>query len=105
MSAYEVESEPPLLIHETVLAELRIKARFAKARDALNASDGVFIKDIVVAEPQLKREIAANRDEAMEIHVVAKGPGETAKNCGGKRDCDQFKRRLRSARLAQPEPK
>jgi len=57
---------------------LSVEAGFAESSDTLNSADGVFVEDIVVAKPEFEGKIAANGNEAMEIVVVADGPGEAA---------------------------
>ena len=49
-------------------------ARFLEAGDALEAAEGVFIKNIVVADPELEGKAGANWNEAVEDFVVADGP-------------------------------
>src|SRR6266404_913085 len=47
--------EKGLFVEVGVFADLRIVARFLKAGDASEAADGVFVKNVVVADPEFKR--------------------------------------------------
>ena len=77
--ADEIGGAFPLLGEVGVFAELRVVARFFEAGDALDAADGVGIKDVVVADPEFEGEAGADWNEAMKSSVVANGPREAAK--------------------------
>ena len=62
---------------------MRIFASFFEARDALNAADGVFIEDVVVADPEFEGQIGAEGNEAMERGVVANRPRQAAEKDQG----------------------
>ena len=57
MRADEVASEAALFVHKGGFAELRVETGFAEARDALDAADGVFVEDVIVAQPEFERKI------------------------------------------------
>src|SRR5215469_1382513 len=67
-----------LLVEIGVLAELCITARLFIAGDALNASDSMRIKNVIVADPQFERQTGAHCNEAMKLRVVAERPGQAA---------------------------
>src|SRR5438128_8525410 len=62
MRADELPSEAALFVYEGGFPELGVEARFAKACDALRTADGVFVENVIVAEPELERKIRAERD-------------------------------------------
>jgi len=80
MRADEVPGEAALFVHKGGFAELRVETDFAEARDALNTADGVFIEDVIVAEPEFEGKIGAKWNEAMELDEVADGPWCAAKD-------------------------
>ena len=76
--ADEIGGARPLLGEIRVFAELRVVACFFEAGDALNAVDGVGIKNVVVADPEFEGKAGTDGNEAMESGVVANGPRQTA---------------------------
>src|SRR5437660_12397744 len=83
MRANEFGGESPLFFHERCFAQLSISANFFILRDA---------GPVVIAEPQLEREVGAQWDETMEAEIVAGGPGSAAED-----DQEQSEDRSRSA--------
>ena len=59
---------------------MSVLAGFFVAGNALNAAYGVFIENVVVADPQFEREAGAQGDEALERGVVANRPRQTAQD-------------------------
>ena len=78
--------EMPLFGEVGVFTDLCIVARFLEARDASNAADGMFVKNIIVADPEFKRKARTDGNQAMKRRVVAYGPRQATKNnqCAGK---------------------
>src|SRR6266478_465657 len=70
----------PLFGEVDVFTELRVVAGFFEASNALNAVDGMGIKDVVVADPKFEGKAGPNGDYAVESCVVANGPGEAAQD-------------------------
>ena len=62
MCSDKVPSEAAFFVHVGVFAELRVKADFTEARNALRSTDGVLIKDVVVADPEFEREVRTQRN-------------------------------------------
>jgi len=62
---------------------LRVFASFFEAGDALNAADGVFVEDVVVADPEFEGEAGAEGNEAVERGVVANRPRKAAEKDQG----------------------
>jgi len=75
----------PFIGEVGVFAEVRVFAGLFVAGDALNAADGVFVKNVVVADPQFEREAGADGDEAMERGVISNRPREAAEQDQGER--------------------
>src|SRR6266481_6769935 len=63
-----------------IFTELRVVAGFFETSDALDAVDGMGIKDVVVADPKFEGKAGANGDDAVESCVVANGPGKAAQH-------------------------
>src|SRR5215470_6027143 len=74
MCANELPGEAALFVHISSFAELSVETRFAKASDTLDAADSVLIEDVVIAKPEFEGKIRTERDEAVELDVVADGP-------------------------------
>src|SRR5260370_21868734 len=70
----------PLFGEVGIFTELRVVAGFFEASDALDAVDGVGIKDVVVADPKFEGKAGTNGDYAVERSVVANGPGKAAEH-------------------------
>src|SRR5882762_5863938 len=70
----EGSCEGGLFIEVGGFAELCVTASFFEAGDALATADGVWVKDVVVADPEFEGKIGAKRDGAMELRKVADGP-------------------------------
>src|SRR6267154_3021851 len=102
--ADEIGGAGPLLGEVGVFAELRVVARFFKAGDALNAADGVGIKNVVVADPEFEGEAGADKYEAMESGVIANGPWQTAKENQRKGDGGNAPGELNAVAGAQSRP-
>lgn len=88
----EIPGEFVFLVHEGSFSELRIEAGFAEASNALDAADGVFVEDVVVAEPEFEGKIAADGNEAMELGVVTDGPREAREKCDGESEQRKLER-------------
>src|SRR5216683_3066425 len=84
--ADEIGGAGPLLGEVGVFAELRVVARFFEAGDALNAVDGVGIKNVVVADPEFEGKTGTDGNETMESGVVANSPRQAAEKNQGKGD-------------------
>ena len=71
LATNEGSGDAPFFSEICVFADLRVMARFFEAGDALEAADGVFIENIVVADPELEGKAGANWNEAVKNFVVA----------------------------------
>src|SRR5579859_8130838 len=104
MRTDEIPGEAALLVHVSVFTELRIKANFAEARDALRAADGVLVEDVVIADPEFEREIRAQRDETVELDVITDCPGKAAKDNDGRGKGRELPGASISVRTPQDQP-
>src|SRR5438045_2443113 len=71
LATNEGSGDAPFFSEICAFADLRVMARFLEAGDALEAAEGVFIKNIVVADPELEGKAGANWNEAVADCVVA----------------------------------
>src|SRR5262249_36138248 len=92
MCANELPGEAALFVHVSSFAKLSVETRLAKASDALDPADGVLIEDIVIAKPEFERKIRTERDEAVELNVVAAGPGSATDYDDCDCECERFPR-------------
>src|ERR1700747_308249 len=76
----ESGSASPFFGEGGIFSQLRVKASFFEASDALGTVDGVRIKNVVVADPQFEGKAGPNRDCAVESSVVSHGPREAAEH-------------------------
>jgi hypothetical protein len=51
---------------------------------------GVGIEDLIVAGPEFEGEVGTEWDEAVEVHIVADGPGQTEEKNDGERESGEF---------------
>lgn len=89
VSADEIRGEAPFFLHEGGFAELGVAARLFETGDVLNAMDGVRIEDVVIAEPELKGKIGAQRNEAVKGGVIADRPRDATED--GDKKCERGK--------------
>jgi len=73
----------PFILHEGSFAELGVLADFAIEGDAGHGVAGMGIEDVVVATPEFEAEVGTEGNEAVELEVVASGPGEAAEDGDG----------------------
>ena len=85
MCTHKTQSCLHLFLQEFVFTELGIKMGLFVARYAIHCMR-MFIKDFIVAGPELIREIRTERNEPMELHNVSSKPGQACKKQRGKGD-------------------
>ena len=76
MSADKEPGLLPFFIEKCGLAKLGVAADLFESGDAIHGS-GMLVVDLVVAHPQFKCKVGAQRNQSMELDGVAHGPGET----------------------------
>lgn len=69
----------PFLVEEGGFAEASVETSLFEAGDAIDVA-GSGIEDFVVAGPEFVGEVGTHGDEAVEVDVVADGPGETGED-------------------------
>src|SRR5258705_4587500 len=70
----------PLFGEVGIFTKLRVVASFFKASDALDAVEGMGIKDVVVANPKFEGKAGPDGDYTVESCVVANGPRKAAQD-------------------------
>ena len=74
----------PLVVEEGVLAHGGVKVGLLVTSDDVHGA-GVGIKDLIVAGPEFEGKVGTDGDEAVEVRVVAEGPGQAAEKDDGER--------------------
>jgi len=76
----ERKGEVRFFVEVGIFTKRGVATCFLVASDALNATDGVLIKNVVVADPQFEWKAGANRNETVKVPIVTERPWKAAKN-------------------------
>src|SRR5580704_3229392 len=90
MRPHKRYSQLPFLRHISRLADLCIFPSLFRPSDRLSTVSRMLIENVVVPQPQFKRQIRPHRNKSMKSNVVANRPWHTTQNRNASRQGNPF---------------